>query len=73
MAVDEIATSLRGLVKLVLVLVGIVVVGGLIAGVADMVIPDLIAGTVLGRNSTASPLAWGIIAAGLLYGAQEVR
>lgn len=71
--VDSIAMSLRGLVKVVLVLLGVTVVGALLAGAVDVFAPGVIQGTPLGRGSAASPLLWTIIAAGLLWGVQEVR
>lgn len=72
-AVDDIAMSLKGLAKITLVLVGAIIVGGILAGVATAVAPSLLRGTPLGPGSSASPLLWTVIAIGLLWGVQEVR
>lgn len=71
--VDDIATSLRGLAKVALVLLGMVIVGALFAGTLDVVAPEMIRGTPLGPDSAASPLLWTFIAGALLWGVQEVR
>lgn len=48
------------------------ILGGLLAGVADMVAMDYIAGTALGPESEYSPVLWTVIGGVVVYAAQEV-
>jgi len=49
------------------------ILGGVLGAVADIFLGDLIVGTPLGPQSRASPMAWTVIAFGVMYSANEVR
>ena len=48
------------------------ILGGLLASGADMVVPELIAGTPLGPDSSRSPVVWTGIAAVAIVAYSEV-
>ena len=50
-----------------------IVLGGLLAGVADAVAMEAISGTPLGPRADASPIAWTLIGGVAIYGFNEVR
>ena len=49
-----------------------VVAGAVLAGTADVLAPDLIAGTLLGPTSEATHIVWTLIGATVLIGGREV-
>lgn len=50
--------------KLGLAFVALAVLGGVLSAVADMTVPNLIAGTPLGPSSELAPMAWTSVALG---------
>lgn len=52
--------------KAIAFLIAATILGGILGALADLTIPNAIAGTVLGAQNTNSPLAWTTIAATIL-------
>lgn len=56
-----IRAAFRAVVSWVVFLLASTVLGGLLAGIVDVVAPAVISGTVLGPSDPSSPLVWTVI------------